>query len=283
MRHKPLVMAAVTAAMALTASPAFALPGDRAIDSSRPFRLNDRTLEPMCFVPGRFSNVDLDTHLVIGSDPLSSELHISLSDGSAYSIDQVLVPSPIDGYKVVNEFDTGTVNDDADIDPGQTATGLTSNTHFVDARDVIVCVSGDHADGSNEPYNQEGNGLVSAKNRPILTPKVTAFGVSAVENLNTYRIGFGYATDQWYTDPSGDPQRFGNSVSLFPRADGTYDARRVNDVDKAGESWASMFPSAEADANDGQTFLLNKLGDMTAWTDSNQSHNTGRTLLTYLT
>jgi hypothetical protein len=292
--------------MAFAAGPAFALPGDRAIDDQSPFRLADRNLEPGCFVPGRYSNADIDSHLTIGLNPLSEEAHVTVSDGASFSVDQVLVPSPVDGYKVYNTFDTGTVNNDPDVDPGQTATGLNSPTRFIDNRDVIVCVSGHGDAAQNEPYNQEAGGLVSAKNRPILTPKVTAFGVSAIENLNTYRIGFGYDATKWYTkpafldaedhpvgiptvtDPNGFPSpTFGDNlpafVSLFPRADGAYDARRVNDVDKAGESWASMFPSDEASANDNQTFLFSQAGDLTAWADSRISQHEARNLLTFLT
>ena len=36
----------------------------------------------------------------------------------------MLVPGVRTGYRVVNSFDTGTVNDDPDIDPGQTAVGI---------------------------------------------------------------------------------------------------------------------------------------------------------------
>jgi hypothetical protein len=300
-------MAVVTTAMALTAGPAFALPGDRAIDHQSPFRLEDRTLEPGCFVPGRFSNADIDSHLTIGLNPLQEEMHVTVSDGASYSVDQVLVPSPIDGYNVVNTFDTGTVNNDPDIDPGQTATGLHSPTRFIDNRDVIICVSGHGDAAQNEPYQQEAGGLVSAKNRPILTPKVTAFGVSAIENLNTYRIGFGYDATKWYTKPAfldaedhplfiptvTDPNgvfspTFGDNlpafVSLFPRADSdTYDARRVNDVDKAGESWTAFPGFNEDSANDHQTFLFSQNGDLTAWTDDPTSRNDDRNLFTDLT
>jgi len=287
MRHTPLISAAVVAASVLfSAAPAMALPGDRAIDDSSPFRLNDRTLEPGCFVPGRFSNADIDNHLVIDMGVLSEEAHVSVTNGAPFSVDQVLVPSTTDGYTVYDEFDTGSVNDDPDIDPNQTATGLVSSTRFVDENDIIVCVSshplGD--DEYNRPYTQEAGGLVSVRNRPILTPKVTAFGVSAISNLNTYRIGFGYEATQWYSGPTGDPNKFGDAVSVFPRADGTYDARRVNDVDKAGESWANLFrPTDEEQAYHGQNFLFWKSGDLTAWADTRITLDNRRNLLTDLT
>ena len=299
-------MGVVTAAMAFAAGPAFALPGDRAIDSSSPFRLDGRNLEPGCFIPGRYSNADIDSHLTVGLNPVQEEMHVTVSDGASFSVDQVLVPSPIDGYKVYNTFDTGTVNNDPDIDPGQTATGMNSPTRLIDNRDVVVCVSGHGDAAQNEPYNQEAGGLVSAKNRPILTPKVTAFGVSALEALHTYRIGFGYDATKWYTkpafldaedhplfiptvtDPNGFPSpTFGDNlpafVSLFPRADGSYDARRVNDVDKAGESWVTQFPTDETSANDNQTFLFSQNGDLTAWADDPISRNDDRNLFTDLT
>jgi hypothetical protein len=291
-----LFMSALLAVFSIGAASALALPGDHAISASN-FRLNDYTLEPGCFIPHRNAPVDVDSHLVFGVDSVTGEAHLTVSDGAAFSIDQVLAPSPIDGYRVVNEFDTGTINNDPDIDPGQTATGITSPTRFVDTRDLIVCVSGGHGDAAqNEPYNQEDGGLVSAKNRPILVPHVTALGVSAIENLNTYKIGFGYSVEQWYsrpsfetsedgngllasvTDPNGFPSpTFGSSlpafVALAPRpADFPYDARRVNDVDKAGESWT------HGDPDDDQSILFKQGGDSTAWTDSH-----GNGLLTKLT
>ena len=313
MRHtKPLVIAATMVGMAFTAGPAFALPGDRAIDDQSPFRLEDRTLEPGCFVPGRFSNADVDSHLTIGLNPLQEEMHITVEDGASYSIDQVLVPSPTDGYNVINRFDTGSINNDDDIDPGQTAISMHSSERFIDNRDVIVCISG-HDAPQNEPYQQEARGLVSAKNRPILTPKVTAFGVSAIRDLKTYKIGFGYDSTQWYvppaflttedhplfiptvTDPNALPSpTFGGNlpafVSLFPRADNVvYDARRVNDVDKASEAW-SLFglPSVLNPplANDNQSFLFGQGGDLTAWTDDPTARSLvfdGRNLITTLT
>ena len=131
---------------------------------------------------------------------------------------------------------------------------------------------------------------MSAKNRPVIAPKVTALGVSAIEPLNTYKVGFGYAVESWYTMPTfdghglfpavTDPEAsaFGsdglpNVVRLRARSDDLpYDSRRVNDVDKAGESWT------HGDIDDGQDIFLRRSGDDTAWTDSN-----GNGLLTTLT
>lgn len=290
-----LLGSVLAAALLVSAAPASALPGDPGISAPN-FRLNDNTLEPGCFVPGRNAPVDVDGHLVFSQDGITGEVHVTVSDGAAFSIDQVLAPSPIDGYNVVNTFDTGTVNSDPDIDPGQTATGITSPTRFVAIGDLIICLS-NHGDAvQNEPYNQEAGGLVSAINRPIVVPKVTALGVSAITVLNTYKIGFGYSIEKWYTRPAFETTEDGNA--LFPSVtdpnavpsptfgsnlpfavvmrqrlgDLPYDARRVNDVDKAGESWTGGNP------DDGQDVLLRQSGDLTAWTDSG-----GNGLLTTLT
>jgi hypothetical protein len=292
---KVLVALGATAMFASSASAAYALPGDRAISDSSPFRLNDNTLEPGCFIPGRFSNTDLDTHMVLGGS--GAELHVTLSDGSSYSVDQVLVPSRRDGYKVYNAFDTGTSSSDPDVDPGQTATGLKTGDGTIDRSDVIVCVS-DHGDaGQNEPYQQEDGGLVSAKNRPILAPKVTAVGASAIGGLHAFKVGFGYDVEQWYAAPDFDgaaafatvadpnafpsPTHHGNLpglVDMFPRpADFPYDARRVNDVDSAREQWAF------GDPTDGQTVLFKQDGDDTAWSDTRTTNNGAFNLIATLT
>jgi len=134
-----LFVSALIAAFSLSAASALALPGDHAISAPN-FRLNDKTLEPGCFIPHRNAPVDVDSHLVFGVDSVTGEAHITVSDGAPFSIDQMLAPSPIDGYRIINTFDTGTVSADADIDPGQTATGITSPTRFVDTSDLIVCI-----------------------------------------------------------------------------------------------------------------------------------------------
>jgi hypothetical protein len=287
MRRMPLVITAMTATMAFTAGPAFA------DGSMSQFRLDGRHLEPGCFVVGghgqwRYENrdVDVDSHLVFGKSyhDVSEDAHITVEDGAPFSIDQVLIAGVGDGYKVYNEFDTGTVNNDPDIDPGQTATGLTANTKFIDERATIVCVSQDHANGDNRPYGQEDHGYVHVKDSVILAPSVTAFGQSAVKGLKTYRIGFGYGVERWYAGYRKNQ----DAISIFPNADGSYNARGVNDVDKAGESWSSLFTvSDESDASDGQTFLFHKSGDMTAWADSSLAgytlDNEHRYLLTDLT
>jgi len=296
-RLKPLVVGALAASASFVfASSAMALPGDAGVQSSSPFRLNPYTLEPGCFIPGRGS-VDLDSHLdltYLSDAQIARELHVTLDDDAHFSVDQVLVPSVIDGYQIYNTFDTGTSGSDDDIDPNQTGVDLFApDSNGIDGPDplgqhsVIVCVS-DHGAPQNEPYVQEDDGLVAAKNRPILAPKVTALGVSAIEPLNTYKVGFGYDVEQWYvapsfdgagalptvTDPNAIPSpTFGGNLPAFVRLDPRpddfpYDARRVNDMDTASENWDD--PNGQPDY--GQTRLFKRAGDLTAWTltDNNQ-------------
>ena len=270
MRRMPLVIAAMTSAMALTSAPALANDG---------WSRDRNHLEPGCFMPdsyGHWGNVDLDTHLNFvksdgehsdghGGITVSEELHVSVAKDAPFSVDQVLVKSVGDGYTIYNEFDTGTITTDPDIDPRQTGFDMFGNKRYIDERSTIVCVS-DHADDSqNEPYGQEPGGYIHVKDSVILAPKVTAFGVSAIRGLKTYRIGFGYGVERWYKGYRAHQ----DAITIFPSADGSYNSRGVNDVDKAGESWASLFNvSNESDASDGQTFLFHKSGDMTAWADS---------------
>jgi hypothetical protein len=285
-------MAATLASSLAFAATASALPGDRAISDLSPYRLNDRTLEPGCFVNSYRLPQSIQDHLDIGlldAGTIGEDLHVSVDTGADASVDQVLVADNV-GYKVYNTFDTGTINNDPDIDPGQTGTQMNGFTArgTTSTRDTIVCVS-DHGDaGQNEPYEQQADGMVSAKNRPILAPKVTAVGVSAVTNLKTFKVGFGYDTERWYkvptydghsafanaTDPNAFPSPiFGDArlprvVDLFPRpADFPYDTRRVNDFDDAREPWTFGDPS------DGQTVFFKQDGDDTAWTDPATTNN----------
>jgi hypothetical protein len=305
-------MAAVTAVMTIgSAGVANALPGDRAVSDLSPYRLNDHTLEPGCFVNSYRLPQSIQDHLdlsLLDAGTIGEDLHVSVDTGADASVDQVLVADNV-GYKVYNTFDTGTINNDPDIDPGQTGTGMNGFTArgTTSTRDTIVCVS-DHGDaGQNEPYQQEADGMVSAKNRPILSPKVTAVGVSAITNLKTFKVGFGYDTERWYkvptydghsafanvTDPNAFPSPvFGDSrlprvVDLFPRqggngvstdpADFTYDTRRVNDFDSSREPWAF------GDPFDGQTAFFKQDGDDTAWTDTATTNNGLFNLLATLT
>jgi hypothetical protein len=267
-----LFLSALLAVLGLSTAIASAsgLPGDNAILSTSPFRLNPYTLEPSCYRADRIT--DVDSHMLFDSG-IAEEAHITVEDGSAVSVDQVLVPSPIDGYNVVNDFDTGTINNDPDIDPGQTATGLRSLTKFVDNHDVIVCVS-QHGDaGQNEPYAPVGNGDVTAKNRPTITPTLASLGVSPIGGLHTFKIGFGYTT-AWYADPSAlfdplfpvaltDPQLlpFPSNAATFVGVDARPaqpGVRRVNDIDVAGEQY-SPFDADTADH--GQVQVFRKAGD----------------------
>jgi hypothetical protein len=133
-------------------------------------------------------------------------------DGAPFSIDQVLVPGKHTGYEVVNTFDTGTVNNDADIDPNQTATNLEApDGDDVDYDHLVVCVS-DHEDsGQNEPYahsNAGGEGVnplvseaneVYAKNRPVIQPTIATLGQGALNGIaKTYKMGLGYEVESWY-------------------------------------------------------------------------------------
>ena len=285
-----LVASAAIAALGASATTASAaLSGDPGINAPS-FRLNPNTLEPGCFIGSSLASSHIDLTYLGDEGQFAKELHVTVRDDAPFSVDQVLVPSAIDGYSVYNAFDTGTVDDDADIDPNQTGVDMFApDSNGIDGPDpldkaaVIVCVS-DHASPQNEPYQQEDGGLVSAKNRPIVAPKVTALGVSAVEPLNTYKVGFGYKVEKWYSAPSFDgagafptitdpnaapsPTFRGNlpaTVRMNPREDGAYDARRVNDVDSAAEDWSGLKDDY------GQTRLFKATGDDTAWSLSNNN------------
>jgi hypothetical protein len=294
LKFKPMlaVAAASLGAMAF-ASPALALPGDDAIDSSSPFRLNTHTLEPGCT-----TRADLDSHIdltALVDGDLVEELHVTVSNGSPVSVDQVLVAGHNGGYRIYNTFDTGTSGTDADVDPNQTAVDLfgPDGTSFIDNDDVIVCVSDHNDDVQNEPYVQEAGGLVAAKNRPVIVPIVSCLGVSAIEPLNTYKAGFGYTVERGYVqdrftsllgirDPNArdtDGDGVIDAVRIGVREDpGVFDARRVNDVDSAGEAFSG-------DKDDyGQTRLFSLAGDPTAWTLSNNNDpDTLSNLITFTT
>lgn len=289
LRSALIASAAIAAFGASAAAASAALSGDAGIDAPS-FRLNPYTLEPGCFNGSRLADSHIDLTYLGDEGQFAKELHISVRDDAPFSVDQVLVPSKLDGYNVYNTFDTGSIDDDADIDPNQTGVDMfapdsngTDGPDPLDKSAIVVCVS-DHASPQNEPYQQEDGGLVSAKNRPILAPKVTALGVSAIEPLNTYKVGFGYAVEKWYSAPSFDgagafptvtdpnaapsPTFNGNlpaSVRLDPREDDVYDARRVNDVDSAAEAWSGI------KADFGQTRLFKATGDDTAWSLSNNN------------
>lgn len=280
MKFKPLlaVAAASVGAMAF-ATPALALPGDDAIDSQSPFRLNSYTLEPGCT-----TRAHLDSHIDIAAlvdGDLVEELHVTVGHDSPVSVDQVLVAGKYAGYRIFNTFDTGTSSTDPDVDPTQTAVDLfgPSVSSWIDEDDVIVCVS-DHNDSyQNEPYVEQGGGLVAAKNRPVIQPTISCLGVSAIEPLNTYKAGFGYTATGYnmadravqllgITDPNArdtDGDGVIDALRINYREDGPYDARRVNDVDSFGEEF-----SGPKD-NYGQTRLFSLAGDPTAWTLSNNN------------
>ena len=290
MRFKLVPFVGALMASAILAPAALAVPGDRAIDDPAPgeYRLSPRDLEPGCFSPRYMpSNIDLSS---FDLDVLpNEELRVSNTSGSmlfSYNIDQILVPAHGGGYAVYDSFN----RHGADIAPGeQEGEMFAPGDGAIENDDVILCVS-DETAPQNEPYNQEAGDLVSAKNRPIIQPKVTALGVSALNALNTYKVGFGYSVEKWYTAPTFDGHGLFRAVTdpetsvfdamgipsvvrLRARLDDLpYDTRRVNDVDKAGESWTG------GDADAGQDVYFSRNGDDTAWTDSN-----GNGLLTTLT
>ena len=107
MKFKPLAAAATVGVGAMAfASPALALPGDDAILSQSPFRLNPLTLEPGCKLAGAMDSTHLNlTYLATGE--IAQELHISVANSAPFSVDQVLVPSKLDGYALYGKFDTG--------------------------------------------------------------------------------------------------------------------------------------------------------------------------------
>ena len=183
---------------------------DSAVDGAAPdnFRLNLWTLEPGCYPAFHFM-ADTDRHIDIGDNAKSA--HITVRNGADFSIDQVLVPGKNTGYAVYNTSDTGTVDNDADIDPNQTATNLDApGGDDVDYDALIICVS-DHEDsGQNEPYAHSDGGAgasrevsraneVYAKNRPIIQPEIATLGQGALNGVaKTYKMGLGYSVEQWY-------------------------------------------------------------------------------------
>jgi hypothetical protein len=275
LKLKPLATAATVGVGALAlAAPALAAP-DAAILDQTHFRLNPDTLEPGCYLAGRMDSAHLDlTYLSQGT--FATELHISVRDNAPFSVDQVLVPSAIGGYSVYNSFDTGTSGSDPDIDPNQTGVDMFApdSNDFdgpdpIDRSDVIVCVS-DHNDSvTNRPYKSDVvPGEVVTADRPIFQPTIAALGVSAIDNLHTYKVGFGYETQGWYKPfaetgmgPITDPMQFANHVLVPYRADQP-GARRVNDFDEFGEEFND--PHSEK-AGYGQPVVFHKNGDPYAY------------------
>jgi hypothetical protein len=248
--------------------------GDKAVADDVPtFRLNPYTLEPGCYLARDMAGAHVD----IG-DTLKSA-HIKVRPGEDFSVDQALIPGKASGYVVYNTFDTGTSASDPDIDPDQTAVNLEAAGDDVKKADIVVCIS-DHEDsGQNEPYEQAPNGEVAALNRPIIQPILASLGVSAVEPLNTYKLGLGYSIERWYaphmiadvppftlalTDPQGflkDANGIFTHVFVKTRTEQP-GVRRVNDIDDFGESFAD--PHFER-ADHGQPEVFNVAGDPQAY------------------
>jgi hypothetical protein len=287
LKYKPQLaaMAAGVGLMAV-AAPAMAA-GDVAIKDDAPkFRLNPYTLEPGCFQLGsgyKYRNVSADAHIDVTQ--LVKEAHISVAPGANFSIDQALIPGKNSGYSVYDTFDTGTIDNDEDIDPDQTATDLAAlGGDDVDyAGKIIVCVS-DHPASQNEPYEAAANGEVAAINRPIIQPLVSCLGASAIEPLNTYKVGFGYSVVQWYDFTWADAFRydgvfgpglsFGDPQAFDTDGDDHFDhvfiknraeqpgVRRYNDFDEYGEQYSD--PHSEKTSY-GQPVVFNENGDPAAY------------------
>jgi hypothetical protein len=266
---------AATLAVGTTAAFADGGPGDKAVAEDAPtFRLNPYTLEPGCYLAKDLA----DAHVDFGDTVKSA--HIKVRPRANFSVDQALVPGKDSGYVVYNTFDTGTSSTDADIDPDQTAVNLeAAGGDDVKKGDIIVCIS-DHEDsGQNEPYEQAPNGEVAATNRPIIQPTIAALGVSAIEPLNTYKLGLGYSIERWYaphmiadvppftlalTDPQGflkDANGIFTHVFVKTRAEQP-GVRRVNDIDDFGEQFAD--PHFEK-SDHGQPEVFNAGGDPQAY------------------
>jgi hypothetical protein len=284
-----LFLSALVAAFSMSVAVSMAAVGneyfdgkDMAVDSAAddPFRLDDDNLEPGCYEAGRLLSAGL-----IDIGDVDEQLQVRVFDIAKFSVDQVLVADET-GYNIYNDFSTGHPGDDPDIDPNQTATDMQGHDEEgVDEGDTVVCVS-DHDDsGQNEPYIEDGlPGEVAATNRPIIQPKIAALGVSAVEPLNTYKLGFGYSIERWcedheiadnpaftldLTDPMAKWSDF-THVWVPTRIDGpVYDdtdegpgVLRVNDIDDFGESFAS--PHFER-SDHGQPEVFHMNGDPQAY------------------
>ena len=135
----------------------------------------------------------------------------------------------------------------------------------IDKDAVVVCTSDHNDDVLNQPYQKDAvPGEVATPDRPIIKPKVAALGVSAFAPLNTYKVGFGYDTVQWYepfaekgVGPITDPQHFHDHVMVKYRADQPGVAR-VNDFDEFGEEFND--PHTEKSGY-GQPVVFHKNGD----------------------
>ena len=93
-----------------------------------------------------------------------------------------------------------------------------------------------------------------------------ASAFSAIQPLNTYKVGFGYKTERRYTPFAEfpyitDPQHFANHVLIKYRADQP-GVRRINDFDEYGEAYND--PHSEK-TNYGQPIVFHKNGDPEAY------------------
>jgi hypothetical protein len=269
LKLKPyLAVLAAGVGLTVASAPAAAFSGDEAIRDSAKFRLNTETLEPGCFLARGMSSDHIDLKY-LSEGEVAKELHIKVKPQAWFSVDQVLVPSRLDGYAVYNgNFSTGHPGTDPDIDPDQTAVDMFAPGNGpIDKGDIVVCVS-DHNDSAlNTPYVTDVvPGEVAAVDRPIIQPVISCLGVSAIEPLHTYKIGFGYDTVRWY-EPFAefpfitDPEEFADHVLIKYRADQP-GVRRVNDIDEYGEAYSD--PHGEK-ANYGQPVVFHMNGDPEAY------------------
>jgi hypothetical protein len=141
----------------------------------------------------------------------------------------------------------------------------------------------DHPASQNEPYVQQGD-EVAAINRPIIQPIVSCLGASAIEPLNTYKVGFGYSIERWYDFTWADAFRydgvfgpglsFGDPQAFDTDGDHHFDhvfiknraeqpgVRRYNDFDEYGEQYSD--PHSEKTSY-GQPVVFNQNGDPAAY------------------
>jgi hypothetical protein len=269
--HARLAMVGALSALAITAAPsvASAYLGEPAIGSVDPMRLD--VLEHGCFWYDR--DVERSTHLdltYLHEGEYVKELHITVDDDAPFSVDQVLVRSDQGGgYEVYDKF----YPEGDRIHPGRTAVDLFApdgpdygkEPDRIDTRETVICVT-DHQGPTNEPYIQLDRGNVAVPNRPIVQPTIAALGVSAIEPLNTYKVGFGYETERWQYGPDWQPglNLFGDHVLVPFRADNgdKADPRAQNDIDEFGEQFND--PHSEKTAY-GQPFVFHRNGDPYAY------------------
>ena len=187
------------------ASPALALPGDEAIDSRSPFRLNTVHARAGLHHAGPSSTATSTSRRswtatsARSSTSRSATIRRSRSTRCSWPALRRL-----QGLQHVRHRQRSTTTPTSI--PNQTAVDLFGpdgdELHRQRRRDRLRLATID-AD-QNEPYVQEAGGQVAAINRPMIQPIVSCLGASAIEPLNTYKVGFGYKVRaRLRRDPSG--------------------------------------------------------------------------------